>query len=183
MITVCTAFAWRKVLKDGVGATWYPILRGLEGLGLIVDGFFSQDPAPGYPQGAVLTAPTLHGEIHLVFAFVTITALAFSCFVLARRFAGEPNWRGWAAYSVITGLLTIVLIATFGAESAHAAPTAGLLERLATGVDSLWGFLLLARLWAGTGFVVSQRQGSSHAHSYLTCRPTRPPGIPPDPAL
>ena len=48
-------------------------------------------------------------EIHLIFAFVSVTALASGCFVFARRFAGDPRWRGWAAYSVITGLLTIIL--------------------------------------------------------------------------
>jgi hypothetical protein len=40
VIIIWTAFAWRKFLKGGVGATWYPIFRVLEGLGLIVDGFF-----------------------------------------------------------------------------------------------------------------------------------------------
>jgi Protein of unknown function (DUF998) len=152
------AFVWRKVLKGGVGATWYPIMRALEGLGLIVDGFFSQDPAPGYPKGAVLTAPTLHGEIHLIFAFVCITAMAVGFFVLAWRFAKEPGWRGWALYSVITGLLTIILIATFGAASAQHSEMAGLFERLATsGVSIPFGFLLVARLWTGAGFVSSQR--------------------------
>jgi hypothetical protein len=62
--TLGMAFAWRKVLKGGVYALVYPLIRGIEGLALIMVGFFSQDPAPGYPPGAVLTTPTLHGEIH-----------------------------------------------------------------------------------------------------------------------
>ena len=161
VIIVFTAFAWRKFLKGGVGATWYPIVRGLEGLGLIMDGFFSQDPAPGYPKGAVLTAPTLHAVIHQVFAFVSITAIAVGFFVLARRFAREPRWRGWATYSVITGFLTIVLIATFGALSGQHSEMAGLFERLATSLGTLWGLLFLARLWTGTGFGLFQGQVSS----------------------
>lgn len=51
---VCTlgmAFAWRKVLTGSVYALVYPIIRGIEGLALIMVGFFSQDPAPGYPLG------------------------------------------------------------------------------------------------------------------------------------
>ena len=146
LILLFAAFGWRRVLKPGVAATWFPILEATTGLAMIVDGFFSQDPAPGYPQGAILTAPTLHGEIHLIFAFISITALAFSCFALARRFAVEPRWRGWATFSVITGLLTIILITIFGAESSHVGMTAGLFERLATGVHSIWGLLLLVRL-------------------------------------
>lgn len=161
LITIVIAFVWRRVLKGGVGATWYPIMRGLEGLGLIVDGFFSQDPAPGYPKGAVLTAPTLHGEIHLIFAFVCITSMAIGFFVLARRFAQEPAWHGWATYSVITGILTIVLIAIFGAASAQHSGMAGLLERLATsGVSLPFGLLLLARLWIGVGFAPMKAERS-----------------------
>jgi hypothetical protein len=165
VIVLWTAFAWRKILKGGVGATWYPILRGLEGLGLIMDGFFSQDPAPGYPPGAVLSAPTFHAVVHQVFAFVSITAIAVGFFVLARRFAMEPGWRGWATYSVITGFLTIVFIAIFGAASGQHSEIAGLFERLSTSLGTLWGILFLARLWTGTGFGLFQGQVSSHANS------------------
>jgi uncharacterized protein DUF998 len=152
VIVVFTAFAWRKFLKGGVGATWYPIVRGLEGLGLIVDGFFSQDPSPNYPPGVGTIAPTLHAEIHLVFAFVSITAIAVGLFILAWRFAREPHWRGWATYSVITGFLTIVFITIYGALSGQNSEIAGLFERLSTGVGTLWGILFFIRLWAGIGF-------------------------------
>lgn len=145
LLVICSAFGWQQLLKPGAGSIAYPILKVITGLGLIVDGFFSQDPAPGYPVGAVLTPPTLHGEIHLIFAFVTITAIALGCFVLARRFAVEPRWRTWAVYAVVTGLLTIVFIAIFGALSRHS-DIAGLFERLSTGVDSLLGILLIGRL-------------------------------------
>jgi hypothetical protein len=159
-IIILTAFAWRRFLKGSVGATWYPILRVFEGLGLVVDGFFSQDPAFGYPKGAALVV-TLHGTIHLIFAFVSITAIAFGFFVIARRFAKEPGWRGWATCSVITGILTIVLIATFGALNGMHSEIAGLFERLATGLGTLWGLIFFARLWTGTGFGSFQNQVSS----------------------
>lgn len=145
LLVLCSAYGWRLALKPGAGSIMYPLLKVILGLGLIVDGFFSQDPAPGYPLGAVLTPLTLHGEIHVIFAFVTITALALSCFVLARRFVVEPRWRGWTAYSIVTGLLTIIFIAIFGALIGHS-EIAGLFERLSTGVESLLGFLLIARL-------------------------------------
>lgn len=158
LIIIWTAFAWRKFLKGGVGATWYPIFRFFEGLGLVVDGFFSQDPAFGYPKGAVLVPPTLHGTIHVIFAFVSITAIALGLFVLARRFAMEPHWRGWATYSAITGILTIVFIAIFGALTGQHSAIAGLFERLSTGLGTIWGLVFLARLWTGTGFGSFQNQ-------------------------
>src|SRR5579885_408574 len=64
VITIWTAFAWRIFLNGG--AVWYPIFRGLQGLGLIIDGFFSQDPAPGYPKGAMPVPPTFHGIVHVI---------------------------------------------------------------------------------------------------------------------
>ncbi|GCE21840.1 DUF998 domain-containing protein [Dictyobacter kobayashii] len=152
LLILWTAFAWRKVLTGGRGATSYPIFRVLEGLGILMDGFFSQDPTQGYPQGAVLTPPTLHGTLHVVFAFMAITSIACGFFVLAWRFLKEPHWRGWAAYSLITGILTIVFITLFGMANGQHSEIAGLYERLSTGLGTLWGILFLARLWLGTGF-------------------------------
>ncbi len=161
VIVLWTTFAWRKLLKGGVGATWYPIVRGLEGVGLIIDGFFSQDPAFGYPAGAILTTPTLHAVIHQIFAFMSITAIAVGFFILAWRFTKEPGWRGWALYSALTGLLTIVFIAIFGAANGQHSAIAGLFERLSTSLGTLWGILFFIRLWTGTGFGVFQRRASS----------------------
>lgn len=142
-----SAFGWRMALKPGAGATWYPILKGITGVGLVVDGFFSQDPVVGYPVGTtVVGAPTSHGIIHNLAAFVTITAIAVSCFVLARRFAVEPRWRWWALYAVVTGLLTMGLIAVFGAMNGHAGAPAGLFERLATGINTILSLLVFVRL-------------------------------------
>ena len=131
ILMLCSAFGWRTVLKGGRAETWFPLLRGLAGLSLILVGIFSQDPVPGYPPGAVMTATTFHAVIHVVFSFVTITSLAVSDFVIARRFAVEPRWQGWATYSVITGVLIIVFIAIFGAQNGNSGATAGLFERLA----------------------------------------------------
>ena len=145
LFTLCSAIGWRQALVPGAGALWYPLLKAISGIGLILDGIFSQDPAPGYPPGAALTSPTLHGTLHVIFAFVTITAIAGSAFVLARRFAVEPAWRWWAALAIIAGLLTLVFIALFGATVAHGG-LAGLYERLATGVQSVLGLAVLVRL-------------------------------------
>jgi Protein of unknown function (DUF998) len=154
---LCIALVWRKILKGGVCSTSYPIMRSIEGLGLIVIGFFSQDPAPGYPPGTVLTAPTLHGEIHLIFTFVTVGAMALGFFVIAWRFVKEPHWRWWAAYSVISGLLTIAFMHFYGMGLAQHSAYAGVFERLATNTDAVWSVLVLARLWAGARLMRSNR--------------------------
>ena len=149
---LCMAVAWRKVLKGGVGAISYPLIRGIEGLAAILVGFFSQDPAPGYPPGTTaLTSPTLHGEIHLIGSFVIVGMLLLGFGVMAWRFARDLHWWGWAIYSVLSVVLTLVFMALFG--MAQQSGYGGLFERLATSTETLWGVLLLARLWAGTNFI------------------------------
>jgi len=93
-LVLSSVVGWRRLLAGGVGALLYPLLRAIEGVALVIDGIFSQDPDGGYPPGAVLGSRSLHGEIHLTFAFVAITAIALSWFVLARRLSVESEWRG-----------------------------------------------------------------------------------------
>jgi hypothetical protein len=95
--------------------------------------------------GTLTTVATLHGQLHSMFAFLAIMALAASCLVLARRFAAEPQWRGWAVASVTACVLTIIFIAAFGAAGGHSG-IAGLYERLAGGVESLLGIAVITRL-------------------------------------
>jgi hypothetical protein len=124
----------------------FPALRALAGLALILDGVFSQDPSGGYPPGA-RAAHTLAGQLHTAFAALAIGSLAASWFVLARRLKAEPAWRAWAPAAALTGVLSLVFIAAFGAAGAHGG-VAGLFERLAGGVDSLLGLALVVALLA-----------------------------------
>jgi hypothetical protein len=149
-LLVVSTFGWRQALRPGTGSRAYPVLKGLTGISLIGAGFFAQDPASGYPPGAALTAPTFHGDIHQICAFVSVTALALSCFVLARRFALEPRWRGWAAYTVASGILILVFISIFGALTAQASSIAGLFERLMAGTAALLSLLVITRLLSFT---------------------------------
>src|SRR6266702_7879279 len=45
------AIGMRRALSAGLGRTWGPILLGVYGLGLIGAGFFTADPAFGFPPG------------------------------------------------------------------------------------------------------------------------------------
>lgn len=150
--TLCMAVAWRKVLKGGVSATLYPILRGIEGLGLILVGLFSQDPV-GYPPGAPLAPPTIHGEIHIIGAFVIVGAMALGLFVIAWYFARNLHWWGWTIYSILSGLVTIVFIRLFGLAQLN--EYAGIFERLATNVETVWEILFFTCLWTGMKFMRS----------------------------
>ena len=122
-----------------------PALRVIAGAGLVMDGLFAQDPSGGYPPGVPVGASTVHGQVHTLFAMITITALAGGCFVLAARFAAEPGWRRWAVPAAAAGVATIVFIAAFGAAGGHGG-LAGLWERAAGAATSALTVAVLARL-------------------------------------
>jgi len=145
-VLVClSAAGWRAALPPGRGAVAFPVLRVAAGVGLVMDGLFAQDPSGGYPPGSRAGAPTVHGQVHTLFAMITITALAAGCFVLAARFAAEPAWRRWALFAAAAGVATVVFIAAFGAAGGHGG-LAGLWERAAGAATSVLTVAVLARL-------------------------------------
>ena len=147
------AVGLRQVWHAGRSATWGPILFGLFSLALITAGIFVTDGSLGYPPGSTTKGPqTLHGTIHGVAGLIAFILLAIACFVMARRFAGDPNWKGWALYSVLTGIAVIGLFIVFTAIAAldesgvlPNSPT-GLLQRIAIILGWGWIALLALRL-------------------------------------
>jgi hypothetical protein len=102
------ACGFRQALHTGKGAVWGPILLGLFGLEMILAGIFVTDPGLGYPPGvASLAHPTTHGVIHALSGLAIFMSLAIATFVMIRRFVGDPAWRGWALYSLLTGLIIL----------------------------------------------------------------------------
>jgi len=148
LLTLCFAIGLRQVFRTGRGSVWGPILLGVFGLALIVAGVFVTDPGLGYPPGTHTSGPqTLHGTIHGVNAIITFGSLAIAIFILARRFAGDPNWKGWALYSLVTGVLVVAsfIAATFVSALdeggvLQGSPT-GLLQRI--GIIAGWGWIAL----------------------------------------
>jgi hypothetical membrane protein len=99
------AVGMRRVMRSGRGRTWGPLLIGLYGLGLIAAGVFIADPINGFPPGIrESTTISWHALLHFVSAAIAFIGLIAACFVFARRFAALQQ-RGWATYSVVTGIL------------------------------------------------------------------------------
>jgi hypothetical membrane protein len=109
LLTIVGAVGMRLVLRGSRGGTWGPLLVGVYGLGLIGAGFFTADPALGFPPGTPADAHAVswHGLLHFVSGGIGFLALIAACFVFARRFAAQ-RLRGWAVYSVATGVLFFV---------------------------------------------------------------------------
>lgn len=143
------ALGLRAALAPGLGATWVPRLQALSGLGLILCGFFAQDPAPGYPVGAQ-PALTMHGQVHIVASIVTLTVMMPACIVLALRYAREPGRRWWAPCWVAAAILTCICMTFFGMAMAQHGP-AGLFERLAPMPAALLTNVLVVHVWPQAG--------------------------------
>jgi hypothetical protein len=116
LLTIAGALGMRRAMPAGKGRTWGPILVAVYGLGLIGAGFFSADPALGFPPGTPADAHAIsaHGLLHFVSGGLGFLGLIAACVVFARRFASQGQ-RGWAAYSLITGVL--FFLAFFGIAS------------------------------------------------------------------
>ena len=122
LLVVAGAAGMRRVLRGRRGWTWGQPLLGLYGLGLIGAGLFRPDPALGFPPGlpaGAYDAVSWHGIMHFVAGGVGFLGLIAACFVFARRFASLGE-RGWAAYSVATGV--IFFVAFFGIASGSKGP-------------------------------------------------------------
>ena len=112
LLTIAGAVGMRRVLRGGRGGTWGPLLLGIYGLGLIGAGFFTADPALGFPPGTPANAHAVswHGLLHFICGGIGFLGLIAACFVFARRFAAQRQ-RGWVAYSVATGVIYLAAFA------------------------------------------------------------------------
>lgn len=112
LLSIACAVGLRRALHPGRAGTWGPVLIGAYGIGHIGAGIFATDPGFGFPAGAPAGMPEQfsgHAVLHTVFAMLLFVSLAAACFVFARRFAGLRQ-RSWAAYSVLTGVASLVLV-------------------------------------------------------------------------
>ena len=112
---------------------------------------FPDDPGLGYPPASP-AGQSLSGLIHGLAGTVAFGCLSAACFVLARRFAGDPAWRGWARYSNLTGVVVaagyLATAVVTGMDQAGALSNApgGLLQRAMMIAGFAWIILLAARL-------------------------------------
>ncbi|HEV2457500.1 MAG TPA: DUF998 domain-containing protein [Ktedonobacterales bacterium] len=145
---LCLGFAvgLRWALGSGKGAVAGPVALAVFGAALVVAGIFKTDPGLGYPPGVPAPAggPTPHGAVHALAGLFAFVSLAVACFALARRFAGDTRWRGWAAYSIVTGVVVVLSLVVSNVPSLS--DFAGLIQRIGIVGGWTWIVLLAARL-------------------------------------
>lgn len=148
LLVLAAATGMRRVLRAGPGRRWGPALVGVYGLGLIGAGIFRADPAFGFPPGTPADAHAIsgHGLLHFVCGGVGFLALIVACLVFSRRFAAAGR-RGWAAYSVVTGVVFFAAFVGIAAGSGNGLTILGFW----IGVILAWTWIsaMAARLMAG----------------------------------
>ena len=136
-ILICLfAVGLRREMQHGFGILLIPLIQFIEGLGVIGDAVF------------------IHGIPHLVFDLVAFNSALCVLFLFAWRFRRDPRWQGWSAYSSVAAIAMMALLFGFGLAN-HLGGPAGLLEKLATGVRTLWSIFLVGRLLAGASLAVA----------------------------
>lgn len=105
LLTIAGAIGVRRALRGTPGYFWGPGLLCIYGLGLVGAGFFSADPALGFPPGTPLRgiAVSSHGMMHFVCGGIGFLGLIGACLLFAWRFS-RAREHGWALFSAFTGV-------------------------------------------------------------------------------
>ncbi len=147
LLVIAGAAGMRRVLHGSRGGTWGPLLIGVYGVaGMIGAGFFRADPALGFPPGLPADAYdtiSWHGIMHFISGGIGFLALIAACFVFARWFLALKQ-RGWAAYSMITGVLFFA--AFFGIASGSKGAGVSVAFAVAVVLGWAWISAMVARL-------------------------------------
>ena len=104
----CTLIIFAVGLHRGVIASgrfsWIgPALLVLAGIGMVLAVFKTDPDISAGPQ-------TWHGMIHSLAFFLVVLSLLPAFFFLWWRLRRDPLWRGYALYTLVTGVLYVVLL-------------------------------------------------------------------------
>ena len=153
LLMLAFAVGLRRALRSLGGSTWGPLLVGVWAIGLLGAGIFVTDPVSGYPPGTSdrLYGYSWHGVLHDLFSLPAFVALAAACFVFGYRFTVRGE-RGWAIYSIVTGVVFTVAFVLSSAGFGQAeglVDLAGLFQRIGVIVGFGWLTLLAVHLLRG----------------------------------
>lgn len=112
-LVILCAVGMRQLLRGGKAGIWGPILIGLNGLGFILAGIFTADPANGFPIGTPEGIPehiSSHASLHFAAFSIAFLALTIACFVFTRLFLSDKGTKKLGVYSLVTGIVAPIVI-------------------------------------------------------------------------
>jgi hypothetical protein len=121
-----------RMVLEGPGGRWAPILFGLIGIGLIGAGPFATDPGLGFPPaGQAEPGPTFHGHLHDLFSAFVFVGFPAAGFVMASYFTAQHDHRWALATRLCAWVLavgSVLVLVAFNQDSALG-DVAGLIQR------------------------------------------------------
>ncbi len=117
------------------GSVFGTALLVMSGFSLAATGIFRCDP------GCIDVS--LIGRLHSTFAMIAGFTFIVAIFFISPRLREDRNWKNYWAYSVITGVLTLV----FSILLISAGDLAGLMQRISMGLPLLWMEVMAIRLF------------------------------------
>ena len=72
--------------------------------------YFLSGPFVTDPMAMFDNQQTIHGILHGIFGAIVFSLSSASCFVLWRRFRIDEKWKSMAAFTLIAGIVTVILI-------------------------------------------------------------------------
>ncbi len=121
-----------KILRIGVG---FLIIFGA---GVFGSGVFSCD------SGCPLNGGSFNNFMHYLVSVIGVTAFVITSLVFWWGLGKDSRWRRYRTYSLITGLVLLVLL--FPGVAAFQSSWAGAFERLFVGIADLWIELMAIKL-------------------------------------
>jgi hypothetical membrane protein len=144
LLIIAFAAGLRRLFPAGRASSFGPPLIAIFGLGLFASGIFRTDPG-NYPVRSDTVTTT--GSIHLVAFLVILGSIIPACFVFARRFRIEPDWRAYGRYSFINGFVIPGMLVLFMLAPDQ---VTGLTQRALVAAIFLWIELIALRTLALT---------------------------------
>lgn len=114
------------------------VLIALDGIGRIGAGLFACEPGCAAPD-------SLDQRLHVLSATIAFLSIAAAALLGAILFRRDKKLRSLSAYSFASGCAGLIFLALMSASEATHAYT-GLYERLASGLLTLWVFVIAVRL-------------------------------------
>ncbi|HEV8650696.1 MAG TPA: DUF998 domain-containing protein [Actinomycetes bacterium] len=122
-----------------------PWLVRCAGLGTVAAGLLRRDRMLLHPPGAA-AGQSWHNHGHDLASGIVYAALLAAPLLLARRFAGDPDWSHLRGPAVAASLATAALLAVFWSEVLE--PWNGIVQRVAVTVPLVFTAVLAGRLLA-----------------------------------
>jgi hypothetical membrane protein len=130
-LLACFSLGLRVEFQSGRGSLLIPLFQFLSACAVFGDGIY------------------IHEPLHMVCDLIAFNSTLVVLFLFAWRFWGDPRWKGWSAYSIVTALLMMGFLAAFGMSNGVGGPS-GAFERLAVVTRTTWSVLLASKLLRGT---------------------------------